>query len=214
LAPLLKKVEKKGEVDRVHRVLKDAILQGEVRPGDFLVEVDLARRCKTSRTPVREACNRLSQEGWISQIRYKGYFVPTISVREIVELYDYRKLLECHTAERVAETASDDQIATIAATTTVERDPQVKPDEFIHANEAFHLAVAAAAGNRRIFDQLKFILEHVRRFDILAAQRSSGWMTHAEILQALEARNPTLARKAMGEHIDGARDRMLKLLGG
>jgi DNA-binding GntR family transcriptional regulator len=213
LATMLKKVEKKGEVDRVHRVLKDAILQGEVRPGDFLVEVDLARRCRTSRTPVREACNRLSQEGWISQIRYKGYFVPTISVREIVELYEYRKLLECHTAERVAETGSDDQIAAIAATTKVERDPHMKPEEFIHANEAFHLTVAEAAGNRRIFDQLKFMLEHVRRFDILAAQKTSTLITHADILKALEAHNPRLARKAMGEHIDEARDRMLKLFG-
>jgi DNA-binding GntR family transcriptional regulator len=211
---LLKKAENNGEVDRVHRALKDAILEGEIRPGDFLVEVDLARRCKTSRTPVREACNRLSQEGWITQIRYKGYFVPTISVREIVELYEYRRLLECHTAEQVAATASDEQIATIAATIKVEHNPRMEPGEFIHANEVFHLAVAAAAGNRRVFDQLKFMLEHVRRFDILVAQKSSGLITHVDILEAMKAHNPALARKAMAEHIDQSRDRMLKLFGG
>ena len=105
---LRKKHEEKGEVDRVYRILKDAILQCQVLPGDFLVEIELARRCKTSRTPVREACNRLSQEGWISQIRHKGYIVPALSVREIVELYEFRKLLECHTAEQAAEIASVD----------------------------------------------------------------------------------------------------------
>src|SRR2546426_626600 len=74
---------KEGEVDRVYRLLKDWILQCEFRPGNFLAEVDLARKCDTSRTPIREACNRLSQEGWISRIRHKGYLVPAISIREI-----------------------------------------------------------------------------------------------------------------------------------
>jgi len=214
VAVLLRKAEKKGEVDRIYRILKDAILQCEIRPGEFLVEVDLARHCKTSRTPVREACNRLCQEGWISQIRYKGYLVPSLSVREIVELYEYRKLLECHTAERVAETASDDQIAAIAATIEVEHRPQVEPHEFVQANEAFHLGVAAAAGNRRVFDQLKFTLEHVHRLDILGIKKESHWIMHRDILQALEAHNPMEARTAMAEHIDDARDRMVKLFGG
>ena len=67
------------------------------------MEVELARQCETSRTPVREACTRLGHEGWISQIRYKGYMVPAISVREIIELYEYRKVLECFTAGKVAD---------------------------------------------------------------------------------------------------------------
>src|SRR6187549_2940361 len=106
--------EREGEVDRVYRVLKAWILEAKLRPGDFLVEVDLARQCETSRTPVREACTRLGHEGWISQIRYKGYMVPSISVREIVELYEYRKVLECFTAEKVAETATEKQVAELA----------------------------------------------------------------------------------------------------
>src|SRR5262245_33090093 len=97
------KAGKESEVDRVYRLLKAAILQGEFVPGDFLSEVDLARQSETSRTPVREACTRLCHEGWISQIRYKGYMIPTISVREIFELYEYRKVLECFTAGKVAE---------------------------------------------------------------------------------------------------------------
>ena len=93
-----------GEVDRVYRLLKNWILQCEFRPGDFLTEVSLAERCETSRTPIREACNRLSQEGWISGIRHKGYVVPSISARDIVEIYEYRKLLECFNAEKAAQT--------------------------------------------------------------------------------------------------------------
>lgn len=207
-------MEKETEVDRVYRLLKAALMQCEFVPGDFLVEVDLARQCETSRTPVREACARLCQEGWISQIRYKGYMVPAISVREIVELYEFRKVLECFTVGKVAETASDEQIAELAAMIKVERDPSPKPRELVEANERFHLAVAAAAGNQRISDQLKLLLEHVHRLDILGSQKDPGWIPHHEILEALKAHNPDDAQKRMGKHIDSSRDRMLKLFGG
>ena len=211
---LKSKTEKGGEVDRVYRLLRDAILQCELRPAEVLVEVDLARRCKTSRTPVREACNRLCQEGWISRIRYKGYLVAPISVRGIVELYEYRKLLECFTIAKAVEAATDEQIEAIAATIEVEGRPRPDPNVLVQANERFHLAVAASAGNQRVLDQLKFTLEHVRRLDILSAQTDPGWVPHTDVVKALEERNPAQARKAMAVHIDSSRDRMLKLFGG
>ena len=208
------KVETESEVDRVYRLLKAAIMQCEFAPGDFLVEVDLARQCETSRTPVREACTRLGHEGWISQIRYKGYMVPSISVREIVELYEYRKVLECFTAEKVAETATEKQVAELAKMIEVERGPNPKPRELVEANEVFHLGVAAAAGNERICDQLKLLLEHVHRLDILGTQKEPGWIPHHDLLEMLKAHKPDEARRMMASHIDSSRDRMLKLFGG
>jgi DNA-binding GntR family transcriptional regulator len=208
------KVEKESEVDRVYRLIKAAIMQCEFAPGDFLVEVDLARQCETSRTPVREACTRLGHEGWISQIRYKGYMVPAISVREIVELYEYRKVLECFTAGKVAETATAEQVANLATMIEVEREPNPKLRELVEANEIFHLAVAAAAANQRIVDQLKLLLEHVHRLDILGTQKDPGWIPHHHILETLKAHNPDEARRTMASHIDNSRDRMLKLFGG
>src|SRR5262249_9142400 len=134
-------------------------------------------------------------------------------VRDIVELYEFRKLLECHTAEHAAEIASADDLAVIAAAIEIERSRQLRLPKLVEANEEFHLAVAAAAGNRRIYDQLKFMLEHVRRLDTLGTQKDTGWVMHSEIMKALEAHNPTQARKAMARHIDDSRDRMLKLFG-
>lgn len=208
------KVEKESEVDRVYRLLKAAITQCEFAPGDFLVEVDLARQCQTSRTPVREACTRLCHEGWISQIRYKGYMVPAISVREIVELYEYRKVLECFNAEKVAGTATEKQVAELAKMIEVERGPNPKPRELVEANEVFHLGVASAAGNQRICDQLKLLLEHVHRLDILGTQKEPGWIPHHDLLEMLKAHKPDEARRMMAAHIDSSRDRMLKLFGG
>ena len=208
------RAEQEGETTRVYRLLKQAILQCEFSPGDFLIEVDLARQCKTSRTPVREACNRLCQEGWITQIRYKGYRVPEISLREIAEVYEYRKMLECFTVGKVAETASEERLLALAAIIEIEND--VDPDRgmLVQANEQFHLALAAAAVNQRIYDQLKSVLEHVHRLDILGSRRDTEWMAHREILDAIRARNPIEGQRAMALHIEKSRNQILKIFGG
>jgi GntR family transcriptional regulator, rspAB operon transcriptional repressor len=203
-----------GETGRVYRLLKEAILQCEFVPGDFLIEADVARQCKTSRTPIREACNRLSQEGWIAQIRYKGYRIPEISVREIAEIYEYRKVLECFTSGRAAESSSDEQLVALARTIEIERTTNASPEDLLRANEVFHLTLASLAGNQRIYDQLKSVIEHVHRLDVLGARRHSEWMSHEDILAALNARDAEQAGRAMAAHVDSSRNQMLRLFGG
>jgi DNA-binding GntR family transcriptional regulator len=202
-----------GEVDRVYRTLRNWILQCEFRPGDFLAEVELARRCETSRTPIREACNRLAQEGWIAQIRHKGYMVPQISVRDIVDIYEFRKLLECFNAEKAARVASPEQLATLRGIIEAEQKPKPAMSDILAANEAFHIGLGNIANNQRVMDQLKLALEYVHRLDVLSTQRDTEWVPHGEILSALEKNNPAQARRAMAAHIDHSRDRMLKLFG-
>ncbi len=73
-----------SEADRVYRQLREWLVNAVLPPGQFLSEPDLAERCQTSRTPVREALSRLAQDHWITGIRRKGYLVTPISVREIV----------------------------------------------------------------------------------------------------------------------------------
>ena len=102
-AAILRKPKKGGEVDRVYLLLKGWILNCRFRPGDFLPEVEVAEHCNTSRTPIREACNRLAEEKWLSKIQNRGYIVAPISIQDIMEVYQFRKLLECFTARRTAK---------------------------------------------------------------------------------------------------------------
>lgn len=204
---------KEGEVDRVYRLVKGWILRGQARPGEFLAEVHLARVCRTSRTPVREACNRLAQENWLTHIRHKGYLVPPLSVREIVDVYEYRKLLEGFAAEKAAATARADQIAALKEALKAERRPGASPEELLAANHAIHLGLAGIAGNRRVLDELRRTLEYVDRLDVLSLEKDPRFIGHDDIVRAVEARNARAARQAVGDHIDQARDRMLKLFG-
>jgi len=209
--PLKSGEEKEGEVDRVYRLIKSWLIECTLAPGELLAEVELARRCDTSRTPVREACNRLVQDGWIVSLRHRGYKVTPVSIKELFETYEYRKLLECFTAEKAAHIATSAQLAHLRETVRIETDSTAEVRTIIEASDTFHIAIAEIAGNSQIIAHLKATLERQYRLDRLSAQKERSWIPHGEILEALEARRPTEARLAMAAHIDYARDRMLRL---
>jgi len=209
-----RKPKKGGEVDRVYLLLKGWILDCRFRPGDFLPEVEVAAQCKTSRTPIREACGRLAEEKWLSKIQNRGYIVAPISIQDIKEVYQFRKLLECFTARQTAKVISPEEIAGLRKMIELESQPNVKMSEVIEANEAFHRAVGRLAQNQRILDQLGLILEYVHRLDALSVLRNTEWVNHDRILAALEAHDVKGAHRAMAVHIDSSRDRMLRLFWG
>jgi DNA-binding GntR family transcriptional regulator len=205
------KSEKIGEVERVYQILRDWLVTAKLEPGQFLAEPELAARCKTSRTPVREACTRLLQDKWLSRIRRKGFLVTPISIRDIGEIYEYRKILEGFTAEKVAHSATSTQVLELENLVSLENDPQADLAEVLRASETFHLRLAELAGNQRVRDQLVLILSYVKRLDILCTQKVPGWVGHSEILRALRAHQPAEARRSMEVHIELSRDKMVSL---
>jgi GntR family transcriptional regulator, rspAB operon transcriptional repressor len=205
------KANKLGEVERVYRILRDWLITAKLPPGEFLSEADLAERCGTSRTPVREACTRLMQDKWLSRIRRKGFLVTPISVRDIVDMYQYRKVLECFTAEKAAQTATSEQIAELRALVAPENNPAAELAAILRANEAFHRRLSELAGNERVITQINLTLAYVTRLDTLCTQTVPGWIGHTDILRAIAAHEPAEARRAMEVHIEDSRDKMIKL---
>ena len=208
-----KKAEREGEVERVYRTLRGWLIGARLRPGEFLSEVELASQCRTSRTPVREACGRLAQDKWLLRIPRKGYLVAPISVRDIVELYEFRRLLECFAAEKVAQSASHEQVQELQELVRVETDPDAQLAEILAANQAFDIRLAEIAGNQRVVDELRLTLGYVQRLDTLCTQTVPGWIPHTDILGAIAAHHPRDAHLAMAVHIDSSRDKMIKLFG-
>lgn len=202
-----------GEVERVYRLIKSWLVEAQLAPGEVLSEVDVASRCRTSRTPVRESFSRLAQDGWLKRIPRKGYLVAPISIREIVELYEYRKVLECFAAERVAQSASPQVIEELEGIVAVERNAGAPLTKILTANGAFHLRLAELAMNERVASQVSLVLCYVKRLDTICTQSVPGWIGHHEIISALRAHQPETAREAMARHIDLSRDKMLRLFG-
>jgi DNA-binding GntR family transcriptional regulator len=207
------KLEQESEVERVYRELKSWLIEAHLAPGQFLSEADLAIRCKTSRTPVREAFSRLAQDGWLTRIPRKGYLITPISIRDVVELYEYRKILECFAAEKVAHSASHMQIEGLAALVRVESEPGASLPDILAANSAFHLHLGELSANQRVASQLSLVLCYVRRLDTICTQKVPGWIGHEEIVNVLKEHQSEAAKQAMARHIDLARDKMLRLFG-
>ena len=205
------KAEQESEVERVYRTLKSWLVEARLAPGDFLSELELAARCKTSRTPIREAFSRLAQDGWLTRIHRKGYLVTPISIREIVELYEYRRILECFTVEKLAQSASHVQIEELATIVKLEEDPQAKLPDILAANSTFHIRLAELSENRHVLNQLRLVLYYVRRLDTICTQKVPGWIGHEEILSTLKLHQPEAAKQAMARHINLSRDKMLRL---
>jgi DNA-binding GntR family transcriptional regulator len=205
------KTDKLGEVERVYRILHEWLKTAKLSPGEFLSELDLAERCGTSRTPVREACTRLLQDKWLSRIRRKGFMVTPISVRDIVDMYEYRKLLECFSAEKVARIATAEQIQELQAVGAPESSTTVNLADILLANVAFHRRLSEIAGNQRVTSQLSLMLDYVTRLDTLCTQTVPGWIGHTDILRAIASHQPAEARQAMQVHIDDSREKMIRL---
>ena len=202
-----------GEVERVYWILRDWLITAKLAPGEFLSEQDLAVRCRTSRTPVREACTRLMQDKWLSRIPRKGFMVTPISVRDIIDMYEYRKLLECFAAEKVAANATPEQIEELCSIVAPESAPHADLTDILRANTQFHRKLSDLAGNERVTSQLQLTLGYVSRLDTLCTQTVPGWIGHANILKAIEKHQAAEARNAMEVHIDSSRDKMINLFG-
>jgi GntR family transcriptional regulator, rspAB operon transcriptional repressor len=207
------KARKLGEVERVYCILREWLISTKLPPGEFLSEAELAAQCKTSRTPVREACTRLMQDKWLSRIPRKGFLVTPISVRDIVDMYNYRKLLECFAVKEVARAATPEQIAELCSIVAPENDPAAQLADILRVNTRFHRRLSELAANQRVTSQLSLTLAYVARLDTLCTQTVPGWIGHADILRALEMHQPSEASHAMEIHIDSSRDKMIELFG-
>ena len=149
----------------------------------------------------------LMQDHWLTRIRRKGLMSTPISVRDMLDLYDYRKLLECYAAEKLALTASHDQLKELTGILAPEKDPAAGMEQILAANQVFHQRLCELAGNQRVLGQLNLTLGYVARLDRLCTQTVPGWIGHAEILRAIERREPAEARHAMEAHVDASATR-------
>ncbi|WP_332686371.1 GntR family transcriptional regulator [Bosea sp. (in: a-proteobacteria)] len=189
----------------VYEWLRNAILSGEIRPNEPLIEADLAATLNVSRTPIREALQRLAVEQLIVP-RKRGWSVREITAVEAGENSEVRAALEGYAARLAAERASDQEIAEIAAIHRhrLSIDPADNKAR-VETNRQFHGVIVGAARNERLRDA---ILRSGRfYFNGSVAQRTSDEefhlsnRDHDRIVAALLARDGDASELAMRNHI-------------
>ena len=192
----------------VYQGLRSDIIAMLIQPGDKISENDLARRFGVSRTPAREAMQRLADEGLLEIFPQSGTFVARIPYEELPEAMVIRKSLERTTASMAATLATRSQVLTLASIIEQQREAATVEDAsgFHRADELFHAKLAEIAGYPGIWKlvlQVKTQVDRFRRLTLVVPHRMFTVIEqHERILEAIQKADPDAAGQAMVAHLD------------
>ncbi|MGW7572545.1 GntR family transcriptional regulator [Streptomyces sp. NPDC054765] len=204
------KLERPGPLrERVYEALLELITTRALRPGQHLVESELAGHLGVSRQPVREALQRLSTDGWVDLRPAQGAFVHEPTEEEADQLLTVRALLETEAARLAAANAGSAGIAELERLcATGERavlDGEV--EVAVATNAAFHAKVMELAGNAVLAELAAQVVLRVRwYYTPVARQRGKqSWIEHRELIAAIVDRDEARATSVMRAHTEHTR---------
>ncbi len=181
--------------------------EGRLNPGDRLRETELADRLGMSRTPVREAIRQLEADGIVTHVPRQGATIRTLDYAEVMELYEMRAVLEGTAARLAARAASDIEIEELIDMNQQMAQLGNAPEAFV-LNRQFHAALLDAAKNRflaRSIHTLQKALMILGPTTLTEPDRAAKAVEeHFGVLDAIKAREGTLAEAAMRAHIEAA----------
>jgi len=193
---------------RIYADLRSELVSLRRRPGEPLSEAEIALAYGVSRTPVREAILKLSDEGLVEIFPQSGIFVSRIPLAALPEAITIRKALEETTARLAAERATSSQILHLHSILERQREAEAVDDReaFHQADELFHATIADVAeypGIWRLILQVKVHVDRYRRLTLPRQGRIGQVIAeHEAILRAIEAHDPAEARMAMEAHLE------------
>ncbi len=206
-----KKIRSADSVEKVYEKVKLLAIDYQFRPGERVNEVELAAELGVSRTPVREALNRLAQEGFMNFVPNRGFYSRDLTPDGVRELYEVRMVIEQSTFRFACLRASDEDIA---RTTAIWENVTLHPPELQDADywariaqvdELFHMEIARIARNTRLYEMLESLnslSRFFRRIDLEApVRRNNAYDEHVEIIAALRARDINKGVRLMEQHI-------------
>ena len=210
-------IKRHSVTEQVHERLKKAIIDGTLKPGERLVEGELAAMLGASRTPVREALSKLEQEGLVQPLRFGGLAVVELSEHDVSEIFGLIRVLECYAARLAAERATDAQIARMQLLCT--RAAQLgeeETDRLGELNRQFHQQLVEAADHKRVRELISTLRSSMRPYRLLslasAEFRQQTIRDHNAMLDAIRGRNPGLVEEIMRDHLTLAEQISLKHL--
>jgi DNA-binding GntR family transcriptional regulator len=200
----------------VYRKLREAIGAGALKPGQRVMEVEVAEWLEVSRTPVREALRRLESEGMLAMEARSGLVVASISRQAMIELYVMREVLEGTAARLCARNASDIEIMELQELVKREARLQDNLEALARHNRLFHEAVHRGAHNRYLEKSLSAVNDSMwllgKSQMLLPERAKAAFVEHAELFAAIDRRDADAAEEIAKRHVHSARKERLKQL--
>lgn len=192
--------------ERAYADIKQRICDFQLLPGDRFSESDLAQTVQVSRTPLRQALQRLQREGFVQVFPKSGWQVAPLDFEVFDQLYDLRVLLETHAVARLCameERPALADLANIWLVPSTERDGATAPVDVL--DEAFHATLVRAAGNLemvRVHEDITERIRIIRRLDFTQPARVElTYDEHARILRAVTRRRGEEAQRLLRAHV-------------
>lgn len=206
--------ETKTSQKDAYGLLIEAIDLGEFKPGDRLVESELADRFGVSRTPIREALQRLETQSLLTRDG-RSLIVSSLDHNQLAELYVVRAELEGLAAKLAAQHAAEEEVHLLRKMVENDRLLVNDPSQLARANRRFHRQLHLASHNRYLVQQLNLVHQSMALMETtsLAVEGRSelALNEHDAIVRAIEARDGTAAQAALKDHISKAFVTRLKL---
>ncbi|MBE7718629.1 GntR family transcriptional regulator [Lacrimispora indolis] len=194
--------------DVVFNTLRQAILKGELAPGERLMEIQLAERLGVSRTPIREAIRKLELEGLVLMVPRKGAEVAKISEKSLRDVLEVRRSLEELAIELACQRMTQESVEELEK--KQEEFKQAVEDgnamEIAETDEAYHDVIYKGTCNDRLVQMINNLREQMYRYRLEYIKdedkRQILLLEHDNILRAVKQRKVQEAKEAMREHID------------
>lgn len=201
-----------------YELIRNHILDLELRPGELVTERRLMELSGCGRTPVREAMQHLQRDGLLRVVPFRGAFVTEISAKDVGEIGQVRELLEGFAAGLAARLIAPrdlDRLTSLLA--GLEPLAERSARELFEADRAFHTLVLAASGHGRIRETISTLSDQIQRLRYLSAaspdRAHQAHTEHRAVAAALLARDAAGAASAMRSHIRHSHAHLLGILG-
>ncbi|MEO3744086.1 GntR family transcriptional regulator [Plantactinospora sp. B5E13] len=194
----------------VYDVIAEMIINRELRPGEHLVENELAAQLGVSRQPVREALQRLQSEGWVDLRPALGAFVHVPTEEEADQLLATRTLLETESARLAAKHVTDAHVERLHELQAAGEKALSDNDQsgLVAANAALHAYVVSMSGNKVLAELIAMVDRRVRWYyaPIAQSRGREAWDEHAALIEVIAGRNSRRAAELMRKHTERTRE--------
>jgi Transcriptional regulators len=190
---------------KVLESVRDDITNGIYVPNKLITESMISKKYNVSKTPAREALMSLCIEGLLEKIPYKGYFVKELDIVDLMNLFEFRDILEQGVIRSIINKLTDSELEILdrMANETIDVSKANWEKDYNELNMRFHLAMAKITGNTYLISNIEMTMNRLKRalmMDLKTANVNDLLATHVKIVRALEERdlNKALAQVSAG----------------
>jgi DNA-binding GntR family transcriptional regulator len=207
--------------EKVYLILRKKILSHELKFGEKVLIDEIASQLGVSRTPVKDAVNRLALEGLVEKVARRGTFVTTLTLRDVAELFDLRLLLELYAAEKVLEKGRAELLLAEMEKCMANIDRAANSDgpdydAYMSWNRDLHLSLIRLADNNRLLQMYKRLNIHIQvarvHYSHSIEDVAQTQQEHRAIYDAFENGNGEQVKKAISTHVNNVKTAVLKIL--